>query len=93
MNPPMVNIVWLDTNECSMSAWQTKDELLASQVCTIDSIGYLMADREDCVIIAGDKDLLNEDDLHGRTQIIPKGVIKDIQYLTVKQRDVGKPIL
>ena len=50
MNPPMVNIVWLDTNECSMSAWQTKDELLASQVCTIDSIGYLMADREDCVI-------------------------------------------
>ena len=44
MNPPMVNIVWLDTNECSMSAWQTKDELLASQVCTIDSIGYLMAD-------------------------------------------------
>jgi len=63
----MVNIVWLDTNECSMSAWQTKDELLASEVCTIDSIGYLMADREDCVIIAGDKDLLNEDDLYGRT--------------------------
>ena len=43
-----------------------------------------MADREDCVIIAGDKDLLNEDDLYGRTQIIPKGVIKDIQYLTIK---------
>ena len=84
MNPPMVNVVWLDTNECSMSTWQTKEELLNSQVCTIDSIGYLMADREDCVIIAGDKDLLNEDDLYGRTQIIPKGVIKDIQYLIIK---------
>ena len=84
MNPPMVNVVWLDTNECSMSTWQTKEELLNSQVCTIDSIGYLMADKEDCVIIAGDKDTLNEDDLYGRTQIIPKGVIKDIQYLIIK---------
>ncbi|BAQ89482.1 hypothetical protein [uncultured Mediterranean phage uvMED] len=84
MNPPMVNVVWLDTNECSMSTWQTKEELLNSQVCTIDSIGYLMADREDCVIIAGDKDTLNEDDMYGRTQIIPKGVIKDIQYLIIK---------
>ena len=80
----MVNVVWLDTNECSMSTWQTKEELLNSQVCTIDSIGYLMADREDCVIIAGDKDTLNEDDMYGRTQIIPKGVIKDIQYLIIK---------
>ena len=84
MNPPMVNVVWLDTNECSMSTWQTKEELLNSQVCTIDSIGYLMADKEDCVIIAGDKDTLNEDDMYGRTQIIPKGVIKDIQYLIIK---------
>ena len=84
MNPPMVNVVWLDTNECSMSTWQTKEELLNRQVCTIDSIGYLMADREDCVIIAGDKDTLNEDDMYGRTQIIPKGVIKDIQYLIIK---------
>ena len=80
----MVNVVWLDTNECSMSTWQTKEELLNSQVCTIDSIGYLMADREDCVIIAGDKDTLNQDDMYGRTQIIPKGVIKDIQYLIIK---------
>ena len=84
MNPPMVNVVWVDTNECSMSTWQRKEELLNSQVCTIDSIGYLMADREDCVIIAGDKDTLNEDDMYGRTQIIPKGVIKDIQYLIIK---------
>ena len=79
----MVNVVWLDTNEPSMSTWQTKEELLKSEVCTIDSMGYLMADREDCVIIAGDKDLLNEDDLYGRTQVIPKGVILEIQYLQV----------
>ena len=43
-----------------------------------------MADTDDYVIIAGDKDYLNEDDLYGRTQIIPKGIIKNIQYLTYK---------
>jgi len=80
----MVNIIWLDTNEPSDSTWQTKEDLLSSEVCTIDSMGYLMADTDDYVIIAGDKDYLNEDDLYGRTQIIPKGIIKNIQYLTYK---------
>tara|TARA_R110000787_G_scaffold5882_1_gene21012 strand:+ start:328 stop:582 length:255 start_codon:yes stop_codon:yes gene_type:complete len=84
MNPPMVNIVWLDTNEVSLSAWQSKEELLQSKFCTVDSLGYLIADKEDCIIIAADKDRNNEDDFFGRSQVIPKGVIKDIQYLTYK---------
>ena len=80
----MVNIVWLDTNEVSLSAWQSKEELLQSKFCTVDSLGYLIADKEDCIIIAADKDQKNEDDFFGRSQVIPKGVIKDIQYLTYK---------
>jgi hypothetical protein len=84
MNPPMVNIIWLDTNEVSLSAWQSKEELLQSKFCTVDSLGYLIADKEDCIIIAADKDRNNEDDFFGRSQVIPKGVIKDIQYLTYK---------
>ena len=80
----MVNIIWLDTNEVSLSAWQSKEELLQSKFCTVDSLGYLIADKEDCIIIAADKDRNNEDDFFGRSQVIPKGVIKDIQYLTYK---------
>ena len=80
--PPMVNVVWLDTNECSMSTWQSKEELLDSKFCTVDSLGYLIADKKDCVIIAGDKDTYNKDDIYGRAQVIPKGVVLDIQFLS-----------
>jgi len=83
MIPPMVNIVWLDTNEVSLSAWQSKEELLESKFCTVDSLGYLIADKDDCVIIAADKDRNNEDDFYGRAQVIPKGVIVKIEYLNV----------
>ena len=79
--PPMVNVVWLDTNECSLSSWQSKEELLNSTFCTIDSLGYLIADNDDCVIIAADKDKDNEDDLFGRAQVIPRGVIVKVEYL------------
>jgi len=79
----MVNIVWLDTNECSLSAWQSKEELLKSEVCTIDSIGFLIENNDNYVIISGDKDNKNEDDIFGRSQIIPKGVVIEIQYLQV----------
>jgi len=84
MIPPMVNIVWLDTNEVSLSAWQSKEELLESKFCTVDSLGYLIADKDDCVIIAADKDRNNEDDFYGRAQVIPKGVIVKIEYLDIK---------
>tara|TARA_R100001143_G_C3286329_1_gene99096 strand:- start:44 stop:325 length:282 start_codon:yes stop_codon:yes gene_type:complete len=87
MIPPMVNIVWLDTNECSLSAWQSKEELLKSEVCTIDSIGFLIENNDNYVIISGDKDNKNEDDIFGRSQIIPKGVVIEIQYLQVRPSD------
>ena len=79
--PPMVNVIWLDTNECSLGGWQSRDELLDSTFCTVDSLGYLIADQEDCVIIAADKDAKNEDDIFGRAQVIPRGVVLKIEYL------------
>jgi hypothetical protein len=62
--------------------WQSKEELLDSKFCTVDSLGYLIANKEDCVIIAGDKDTFNQDDMFGRSQVIPKGIVLDIQYLS-----------
>ena len=82
--PSMVKVVWLDTNECSLSAWQSKEELLKSKPCTIDSLGYLIEENEDYIIISGDKDNKNEDDIFGRSQVIPKGVVINIQYLQEK---------
>ena len=79
--PPIVKVIWLDTNECSLSVWQTKEELLESHPCSIDSLGYLIKEEEDYIIMSADKDTHNEDDIFGRSQIIPKGTILKIQYL------------
>jgi len=83
----MVNVVWLDTNECSLSVWQSKDELMEAVPCTIDSLGYLITENDKFVTISADKDHDNEDDLFGRSQVIPKGVILEIQYLQVRPSD------
>lgn len=80
-NPPMVQVVWLDTNEVSDSTWQSKEDLIKCEPCIIDSLGYLILENDDFVIISADKDGKNEDDLFGRSQVIPKGIIKKIQHL------------
>ena len=72
----IVRVVWLDTNECSLSTWQDKKELLESEPCTISSLGYLIRDDENCITISADKD-----DLYGRSQVIPKGVVLRVEYL------------
>ena len=59
----------------------TKEELLESKPCSIDSLGYLIKEEEDYIIMSADKDTHNEDDIFGRSQIIPKGTILKIQYL------------
>jgi len=52
----MVNVVWLDTNECSLSVWQSKQDLLEAEPCTIDSLGYLITENDKFVTISADKD-------------------------------------
>ena len=82
----IVNVVWLDTNECSLSGWQSKEELMESKPCTVSSLGYLIKEDKDCITITADKDHYDEDDydeddLYGRAQVIPKGVVIKIEIL------------
>jgi hypothetical protein len=77
----IVNVVWLDTNECSLSGWQSKEELMDSKPCTVSSLGYLIKEDTDCITITADKDHYDEDDLYGRAQVIPKGVVIKIEIL------------
>ena len=43
-----------------------------------------ITENDKFVTISADKDHENEDDLFGRSQVIPKGVILEIQYLQVR---------
>ena len=58
-----------------------KEDLDKSAVCSVDSLGWLYKETEEFVVILADKDTHDEDDLFGRSQVIPRGVIKDIKYL------------
>tara|TARA_Y100001937_G_C7079006_1_gene311997 strand:- start:691 stop:909 length:219 start_codon:yes stop_codon:yes gene_type:complete len=72
----------LDTNENSVGGWITKEDLDKSEVCSVDSLGWLYKETNEFIVILADKDTNNEDDLFGRSQVIPRGVIKDIKYLS-----------
>lgn len=77
----IVKVTWLDTNENSVGGWIEKEDLDKSKVCSVDSLGWLYKETEEFVVILADKDTYDEDDLFGRSQVIPKGVIKNIEYL------------
>lgn len=77
----IVKVTWLDTNENSVGSWIEKADLDNSKCCSIDSLGWLYKETDDLVVILADKDTYDEDDLFGRSQVIPKGVIKKIDYL------------
>jgi|TARA_R110002020_G_scaffold14560_5_gene51605 hypothetical protein len=79
----IVRVVWLDTNECSLSTWQTKDELLESKPCQISSLGYLIKKDKNSITISADKDDFDQDDLFGRSQVIPLGVVLRIEHLNL----------
>lgn len=78
----IVKVTWLDTNENSVGGWIDKEELDRAKCCSVDSLGWLYKETDDYVVILADKDTYDEDNLFGRSQIIPKGVIKNIDYIT-----------
>jgi hypothetical protein len=77
----MVLVTWLDTNENSVGGWIEKDDLDKSEVCSVDSLGWLYKENDELIVILADKDTHDKDDIYGRSQVIPKGVIKKIQNL------------
>ena len=77
----MVLVTWLDTNENSVGGWIEKADLDKSEVCSVDSLGWLYKENDELIVILADKDTHDKDDIYGRSQVIPKGVIKKIQKL------------
>jgi len=81
MTYPLMKVVWIDTVETSDGSWQSKEELLESTPASIDSVGYMIKQNEDYIVIAADKATKDDDDLFGRCQVIPKGVVKVMQEI------------
>lgn len=77
----MVQVFSLNTNDVSDSTQQSIEDLVKCEPCIIDSLGFLVLENDDYVIISNDKNSKNEDDLFVRSQAIPKDIIKKIKYL------------
>ena len=77
----MVLVTWLDTNENSVGGWIEKADLDKSEVCSVDSLGWLYKENDELIVILADKDTHDKDDIYVRSQVIPKAVIKKIQNL------------
>jgi hypothetical protein len=79
----MVEVIW-DDAAGFRDGWKDKTDPIEPQLAL--SVGFLLIDTPDHIIIAGDTD---ERGAHnGRTQI-PRGMVKQIKIL--KKKDVKKP--
>ena len=61
----MVLVTWLDTNENSVGGWIEKDDLDKSEVCSVDSLGWLYKENDELIVILADKDTHDKDDIYG----------------------------
>ena len=46
----MVLVTWLDTNENSVGGWIEKDDLDKSEVCSVDSLGWLYKENDELIV-------------------------------------------
>ena len=84
MTHPRVEVEWEDA--ASEDRWQEMDEAVVglSRPWLVRSIGYLIHDTEDGVILAGSVD---PEDSVCMTLKIPRGMIKEITPLTGGVKD------
>jgi hypothetical protein len=72
----IVEVIWNDSKGVT-SGWEPKDELEQLKPVHINSVGYLLEDREDYVTILQSD---SADEVVGR-MTIPKGCIRDMNVI------------
>ena len=71
-----VEIEWVDAYEME-SGWHTIEEAEKATPPTVFSLGYVVKETKEFIIIAGDKGRKGDSDC-GRVQVIPRNWIKKI---------------
>ncbi len=78
----VVEVVWLDSE--SDPDWQTVQELLEYSSLDCRTVGYLIADKPDSIVIAGSVGLGRKDISVHSAITIPKAAISSIKDLRKK---------
>jgi len=75
--PPLVRITWLDTT--GHDGWQDVKAAVKRKPARVRSVGYLLAELDDRVIICQDL-ILADKSAHG-VGVYPRGMVESIEYL------------
>lgn len=70
---PIVVVDWMDADTAT-DGWKSRDKVAAEGVKTVHTVGFLVSDTKDRVIVVGDYDP-TDDNANGGS-IIPRGMIK-----------------
>jgi hypothetical protein len=74
-----VEIEWVDAFELE-SGWHTIQEASKMTPPTIDSLGYVVKETKEYIIICADKGRVGDSDC-GRVQLIPRSWVKKVNIL------------
>jgi hypothetical protein len=74
-----VIVEWKDAYEME-SGWQTIEEAIKIRPPTIFSMGYVLKEEKEYIILAGDVGRKGDSDC-GRVQVIPKSWVKRVKLI------------
>jgi len=79
---PIILVEWLDVDEPGAS-WQSEAEV--KKFCAlyqpVTSVGYLFGKTKHFLIIFGDRNIIEDEEMYGRIQKIPLSIVKKVRYL------------
>ena len=78
---PMI-IHWTDTTgQGDQQTWLSSGEVAEMQPCEMVTVGYLLVDDEDYIVVAATRSTDPEDDAFGNVNAIPKCCITSVDSL------------
>ena len=79
----LILCVWSDAE--SHDTWMELKDVTGDTSLEVASIGWLVADKPDRLVLVASMDLSNEKDMVSGHVTIPKAMIKEVRELTVKR--------
>ena len=79
MTPRPVYVIWKDHAEADTGPWSALNDLDKHKLATCRTLGYLIEERDDCVLVAGT--LIDDLEISSRPDIIAKALIVSMTEL------------
>lgn len=79
-NTPPVLVTWNDITSCD-AAWMSLEEALEYTPSPIQTVGWIVEENEDYIVLVGSYSMDKEDRVFGSVCAIPKSVVVSLDAL------------